>query len=249
MLANPDLHDIIPFVRQWYADASRFIWRGDEGVAHEILQGDGGEQGDALMPALFCLGLLPALREIQEGLPEGAYVFAYLDDIYVVCERDDVHLIFHRIREILTRACHIDINMGKLKAWSKAETDSPPGLDTISPNAWKADAPDHQRGIEILGTPIGSRAFVEACATEAIQEKAQLLNFLPKLPSRQASWLLLYFCAVPRINHLLRTVSPDLVQGFAERHDVSMLEAFRDVFGIGDETSWNANLQQVEYQV
>ena len=34
---------------------------------HSIHQGEGGEQGDALMPLLFSLG------------------FAFLDDIYVLC--------------------------------------------------------------------------------------------------------------------------------------------------------------------
>lgn len=33
LLANPDLHDIIPFVRQWYEQASVFIWRDDAGIA------------------------------------------------------------------------------------------------------------------------------------------------------------------------------------------------------------------------
>ena len=33
-----------------------FLFEDSEGVVHEVLQGDGGEQGDALMTALFTLG-------------------------------------------------------------------------------------------------------------------------------------------------------------------------------------------------
>ena len=75
----------------------------------------------------------------------------------------------------------------------------------------------------------------------------QLLIFSPKLPLLRASWLLLYFCAVPRINHLLRTVPPDLVQGFAGRHDASIQDTFKALFAIPSEESWDANLHSIAY--
>jgi len=135
LLADERLSDLVPFVRQWYSTPSRFLWRDSEGTAEEILQGDGGEQGDALMPALFCLALRTALLEIKQGLPEGASILAYLDDLYVVCDRADVALIFGRVREILSRVCHIDVNLGKLAAWSRAEMPASDGFSVISADA------------------------------------------------------------------------------------------------------------------
>ena len=38
------------------------------GVTHEIHQGEGGEQGDPLMPLLFALGLHKSLVEAQAWL-------------------------------------------------------------------------------------------------------------------------------------------------------------------------------------
>ena len=76
-------------MHQWYATPSQLRWRDALGQVHALVQGDGGEQGDALMPALFCLALRPAVCEIQEKLPAGAVVVAYLDDIYIyiyVCD-------------------------------------------------------------------------------------------------------------------------------------------------------------------
>ena len=52
---------VLPFVRQFYGAPSMYLWQDDSGVTHEIHQGEGGEQGDALMPALFSLGQHPAL--------------------------------------------------------------------------------------------------------------------------------------------------------------------------------------------
>ena len=47
---------LLPFILQFYGAPSEYIWEDNEGVHHTILQGEGGEQGDPLMPALFSLG-------------------------------------------------------------------------------------------------------------------------------------------------------------------------------------------------
>ena len=248
LLGDTRLSNLVLFVRQWYATPSRYLWRDSSGAAEEILQGDGGEHGDAMMPALFCLALRRALQEIKEGLPEGSTILAYLDDIYVVCDRADTAAIFARMQEILARTCHIDVNLDKLAAWSKADLPAPDGFTAVSAEAWKSDKPEVERGIKVLGTPLGTPAFVEACASQTLQEKAQLLNLLPKLPSLQASWLLLYFCAVPRINHLLRTVPPDHNHGIADAHDASIQTAFRTTFGIPDAVAWHADLHKIPYE-
>ena len=48
--------DALPFVMQFCGSPSTYLWEDEEGVNHEIPQGEGGEQGDPLMPALFALG-------------------------------------------------------------------------------------------------------------------------------------------------------------------------------------------------
>ena len=45
----------MPFVLQSY------LWEDQEGAVHTIVQAEGGEQGNPLMPALFSLGQHPAL--------------------------------------------------------------------------------------------------------------------------------------------------------------------------------------------
>ena len=57
------------------------------GNVHNVAQGEGGEQGDPLMPALFSLGRHPALTAVQERLYVGERLLAFLDDIYVVCSQ------------------------------------------------------------------------------------------------------------------------------------------------------------------
>ena len=69
---------------------ARYLWEDDSGEVHDIDQGEGGEQGDPLMPMLFSLGQHNALRAVQAKLQEGELIFAYLDDVYIVCSPERV---------------------------------------------------------------------------------------------------------------------------------------------------------------
>ena len=118
----------------WYSSQSRFVWVDGEGESHTILQGEGGEQGDALMPALFSLALHPALLRMRGILHSTVSILAYLDDIHIVCEPRQVSLCLHTARSCLRDVCHIDVNMGKLAAWSKSVTDCPEWLEGLDAN-------------------------------------------------------------------------------------------------------------------
>ena len=70
---DPALH----FVLQFYGRPSMYFWEDDLGEVHEILQGEGGEQGDPLMPALFALGQHKALDAIQRNLRQDEKLLAF----------------------------------------------------------------------------------------------------------------------------------------------------------------------------
>ena len=76
---------------------SEYLWFDEQGRAHSILQAEGGEQGDPLMPALYALGQHPALRAVQDTLRPGEHLFAFLDDVYAVCEPDRARFIFDQL--------------------------------------------------------------------------------------------------------------------------------------------------------
>ena len=68
--------EAIPFVRMFYGLPSTYLWEDAEGVEHSILQGEGGEQGDPLMPLLYLLGQHGALEATHEELAEGENLIA-----------------------------------------------------------------------------------------------------------------------------------------------------------------------------
>ena len=56
-------------------------------MVHKVLQGEDGEQGDTLMPALFSLDRHDALEAIQGRLAQNERLMAFLDDIYAMGDR------------------------------------------------------------------------------------------------------------------------------------------------------------------
>ena len=50
-------------------------------------------------------------------------------------------LFYDGCKEVLSEVCHIDINIGKLKAWSKATAPCPPGIHEFGDDISKSDDP------------------------------------------------------------------------------------------------------------
>ena len=108
---------ILPFVRCFYGRPSMYLWEDKLGETHQIPQGEGGEQGDPLMPMLFSLGQHPALEAAQSRLRDKAKFFAYLDDVVFVCRPDRVAEVKAVISEELRRHAHVDVHQGKTQVW------------------------------------------------------------------------------------------------------------------------------------
>ena len=115
-----DGEKIIPFVRQFYDSPSTFLWEDDTGDVRRVRQGEGGEQGDPLMPLLFSLGQHRAMVTVQAQLKEGERLFAFLDDIYVVCSPDRIGQICLLLEEQLRVKTGISFHQGKTKLWNVA---------------------------------------------------------------------------------------------------------------------------------
>ena len=49
----PGGREVLPFVLTFYGSPTSYLWEDDGGVTDSIAQGEGGEQGDPVMPLLF----------------------------------------------------------------------------------------------------------------------------------------------------------------------------------------------------
>ena len=72
--------EALPFVRLFYSEPSAYLWEDSAGKVHTIHPGEGGEQGDLLMPLLF-LAQNVCLEALQRRMHPTERLLAYLDDI------------------------------------------------------------------------------------------------------------------------------------------------------------------------
>ena len=101
----------------WYGRDSCFLWTDAEGVVHEVWQGEGGEQGDPLMPALYALAQHDSLARARSQLHPNDFLLAFLDDLYSVTSRSRARAAFDIVpRKVSTAG--VQTHTGKLRLWS-----------------------------------------------------------------------------------------------------------------------------------
>ena len=168
------------------------------------------------MPALYALGQHDGLEAGARQLHPDDFVVAYLDDLYVRATRERAEAAYDAVTTAVHHHAGVKTNTGKLRAWNRAGGPPPRGFTA---EHWTADKADAENGVRILGTPLGTPAYAAAHAAERLAEEKRLLAELPNLPDHQCAWLLLYFSAAARANHLLRVVPPDDIAPYAALHD------------------------------
>ena len=231
----------VPFVRQFYGSPSRYVWEDDSGEVHDIDQGEGGVQGDPVMPMLFSLGQHNALRAVQARLQEGELIFAYLDDVYIVCSPERVSAIYAILLEELWRHARIRIHHGKTQVCNRSGN-RPFACDVLDRAARALDpefttvwrGPAHQ-GTVILGTPLGHEDFVRAQLEHIVDEHNVLWERIPSLPDVQSAWALLLHCANARANYAPRVIRPELARHFAQAHDAGLWRCLCAILRVGED--------------
>ena len=77
--------------------------------------------------------------------------------------------------EVATRA-GVHTHVGKLRVWSREGGECPPGFEHLPAEIWAGGAEGPDRGVKVLGTPLGSPAFV-AKITGNRMEKEKKTHF------------------------------------------------------------------------
>ena len=219
---------VVPFVSMCYSSPSGYLWEDQRWHDAHHCSGRRGKARsvDAL---LFSLGQHPALVAVQQQLREGKYLFAYLDDIYVVTEPNRVRTVVGLLENALWAWAGM---------WNRAGMERP-GFEILErvariqdPSAvvWKGpELPAEVQGLNILGTPMGNPEFVRAHLERTIQKHRKLFERVPMVPDVESSWLLLLRCASARANYMTRVVETGSARSFCEAYDVGIWQCLEEI--------------------
>ena len=141
---------ILPFVWMFYG--SPHLWEDEMGVVQHIPQGEGGEQGDPLMPMLFALGQHQALVQTQARLRNNEKVMAFLDDIHIASPQPDrVMEADTVVAEELWSNANIQVHLGKTQVWNRGGFE-PAGMEVLTRVARLVRCRCLERGSSVAGT-------------------------------------------------------------------------------------------------
>ena len=228
LLEEENLRGLLPFVRMVYSQPSRYHWEDEDGCRKEICQHEGGEQGDPLMPLLFCLAIHNVLVEVRSQLLPGEHLFAFLDDICALTKpertRDVYDLLAHNLFQ------YSGIMRAKLGRGIEQEKFPSAWRECVEPSKYWG----HQWQFGFSG--VRHRGAIGQ----------ELWRAIPSVPDLQCAWQLLLQCAGPRCHHFLRTVPPTQSRVYAEGHDRGMQEVMaRLLGGLPGESQQNEVAQDV----
>ncbi|CAE7208645.1 Faim2 [Symbiodinium necroappetens] len=175
---RPALAGLLPYAALFYGSPSTYIFYDAEGHAHDVQQGEGGEQGDPLMPSLFALGQhMPtssAARDQSSTSPVEHYLCVHMRS------STRYHPVgqFAIVREALARHANIQVHLGKTRAWNSVGEEPPGLLEVLPPRGpenpcwtgnWALPAAEQGVHMVVLGSPVGSRDFIAAKLAQRLQ--------------------------------------------------------------------------------
>ena len=121
LLMMEDGDRVLPFVRCFCGSPSTYMWEDEVGVSQDIPQGEGGEQGDPLMPMLFALGQSLGKR-VRLRFP-GRYLCG--------CMPERVADVYAIIQQELFAHARISVHHGKTQVWNRGGV-VPQDIDIIT---------------------------------------------------------------------------------------------------------------------
>jgi hypothetical protein len=243
---NRLLPELYPYMLAIYGIESH-LWFSIDNSYSFILSSEGAQQGDPLGPLFFAVAIIPLLEELQSQLHNG-YINAYIDDLTQLAKFENQCQAIVKLKELAPQY-GLKINFSKFKILMtkcgsvqeanhrcSTYTEICPGIIPSNIILHPDDDPDslpEAYGLEILGSPVGSDAFVQYYLYNITSNSLpQELARLDTVKHLQSLWCFIHYIVKAKITHLLRTIPPSLTQSFVSNFMVIQMDLTRRVFNI-----------------
>ena len=155
-----------------------------------------GREGNKETPSCHALGFHRALSAVQARMSDNEKVFAYLDDISVICAPERVLEVRIFEAEIFTHT-QIRLHHGKTQVSNRGGV-TPVGVEfltraaqAIRPEAivWRENSTldEAEQEVKILGIPVGQPGFVRRLLEKKSEEQKLLFDRIPVVPDVQSA--------------------------------------------------------------
>ena len=197
--SSPAANHLLGYFRSVYQHPSALLVSAADGSVRTLLSRTGGRQGDPMYPFLFSLTLCSLIQDLSsrfaKTVDQMALICAYLDDITLILKDggtlDDV-LAFLQSDEVIRRY-GLRVNVPKTTS-SSADQLAGSGISLLG--SW-------------VGGPDGELSPGSALTVAAAAKLASRIELLEQLCLHDRICLL-RACFYPSLNHLIRTLPPDV---------------------------------------
>lgn len=197
MLENPALAPCVPFLRMLYGSPAALVFDMDDDGPYVIESERGTQQGDPWSSLLFSLVHTDAMDRVRAVHP-GITALSYQDDTNIITDIHTAAAVFATVESEFSRV-GLSVNKSKCAVYTRA--DVPSVLESVFGGMTVA-----RDGLMVLGSPLGSNAFIREKVELRLEEYCNGLELLPKLEHPQAAFKLLRDSFNRRAEFLARTV-------------------------------------------
>ena len=141
----------------------------------------GSRQGDVWGSCTYCLALHPILERLNEEYGDRVLIVAYCDDVYIVGPPADAAAAYARWRALYAAFMEGELRDDKGHAYSQGCSEEAAREAGIPASMSFTSA-----GLRVLGSPVGTDAFVKSFVDEAADAVIEALRVLARAPLAQA---------------------------------------------------------------